>query len=50
LLYLKEELNDASAEPQPKTMSAYKGVLTAEEANNLQEYVKKSREDWDRNF
>ena len=31
------------------TLSKHKGILTAEEANTLQEYLKKSREEWDRN-
>ena len=28
-------------------MAKYKGILTAAEAEQLQEYVKKSREEWD---
>ena len=33
-----------------KKMSDFKQILTSEEANNLQEYVKKSREEWNRDF
>jgi hypothetical protein len=32
----------------PKTMASFKGLLTEEEGNKLQEYVKKSRQEWDR--
>ncbi len=32
------------------TMARFKGILSSEEANQLQEYVKKSREEWNRNF
>lgn len=28
------------------TMSAFKDMLTSKEANDLQDYVKKSREEW----
>ncbi|HEX3385392.1 MAG TPA: hypothetical protein VHS53_09400 [Mucilaginibacter sp.] len=31
-----------------KTMSAFKGILSEAEGNELQEYVRKSREEWDR--
>jgi hypothetical protein len=31
-----------------KTMSSFRGVLSEAEGNELQEYVKKSREEWDR--
>jgi putative transposon-encoded protein len=33
----------------PKNMSVFKGLLSEAEGNELQEYVKKSREEWDRN-
>lgn len=34
----------------PKSMASFKGVLSAEESDQLQEYVKKSREEWDRDI
>ena len=33
-----------------KKMVDFKQILTVEEADNLQNYVKKSREEWNRNF
>jgi len=45
-------VDEVTEEQQPivKTMSAFKGILSEAEGNALQEYVKKSREEWDRNF
>jgi hypothetical protein len=31
-----------------KNMSLFRGILSEEEGNELQEYVKKSREEWER--
>jgi hypothetical protein len=31
-----------------KKMSSFRGLLSEEEGNELQEYVKKSRDEWDR--
>jgi len=31
-----------------KTMAAFRGILSEAEGNDLQEYVKKSREEWER--
>jgi len=33
-----------------KTMDSFKGILSNEDADELQEYVKKSREEWNKNF
>ncbi len=33
-----------------KKMADFKQILTVEESDNLQDYVKKSREEWNRNF
>ncbi|MDQ6843520.1 MAG: hypothetical protein M3Z92_04075 [Bacteroidota bacterium] len=33
-----------------KKMADFKQILTVEEADNLQDYVKKSREEWNRDF
>ena len=41
--------NDDESAP-PKLMASFKGALSAEEADQLQEYVKKSREEWDRDI
>ncbi len=49
LLYATDEPTDIQPE-KVSTMAAYKGILTSEEAEQLQEYVKKSREEWDRNI
>lgn len=48
LMYAVEELSEN--EPQRKTMASYKGILTSEEAERLQQYVKQSREEWDNNI
>jgi hypothetical protein len=31
-------------------MSSFKGILSSDEADQLQEFVKKSREEWDRDI
>ena len=54
-LYAKDELvvEIEKAEDKPvkvNNMARFRGILTAEEANQLQEYVKKSREEWDRDI
>lgn len=41
-----EELEQTSTK---KTMADFKGILTANEADQLQDYVTKSREEWSRN-
>lgn len=43
-----EPINIVPAEVN--TMSQYKGMLSSEEANELQEYVRKSREEWERDI
>lgn len=48
LMYAIDELSEDA--PQPKTMSSYKGILTPKEAEQLQQYVKESREEWDKNI
>jgi len=48
-LYAKEELMEEK-QFKGSSMSRFRGLLSAEEANQLQEYVKKSREEWDRNI
>lgn len=35
---------------EPKTMAAFKGLLSEKEADELQEYVTKSREEWERDI
>ncbi|WP_257670443.1 hypothetical protein [Parapedobacter tibetensis] len=35
---------------QPKTMASFKGLLSGKEADELQEYVAKSREEWERDI
>ena len=48
LMYAIEELSENKN--SQKTMAAYKGILTKEEAEQLQESVKQSREEWDNNI
>jgi hypothetical protein len=48
LLYLKEEVNEEQPVSDSIKMSSFKGLLNEEEASELQEYVKKSRAEWDR--
>lgn len=42
-MYAVEELS----ENEQEKMVSYKGILTFEEAEQLQQYVKQSREEWD---
>jgi mono/diheme cytochrome c family protein len=48
LMYAIEEL--AESKSVQNKMSAFKGTLTNEEADQLQEYVKQSREEWNSNI
>lgn len=43
-----EENNDVAK--SPKTMAAFKGLLSEKEADELQEYVAKSRKEWERDI
>lgn len=54
-LYAKEELIEEIEKIEDKpakvnNMARFRGILTIEEADELQEYVKKSREQWDRDI
>ncbi len=49
-VYAKGEVTEKVEVPEPKPWARFRGTLTSEEADELQEYVKKSREEWDRNF
>ena len=44
------EQTDEQNKNAPVTMAQFKGLLSAEEADELQAYVRKSRAEWDRNF
>jgi hypothetical protein len=46
LLYKKEEVIEAKRS-EPVSMSSFRGILTPSEADELKEYVKQSREEWD---
>ena len=48
MCYQASELTEPKA--LAKKMSDFKQMLTVEEANNLQDYVKKSRQEWNRDF
>ncbi|HXS57822.1 MAG TPA: hypothetical protein VN726_16925 [Hanamia sp.] len=50
MCYPVDELVEKSESLSPKSMRSFKGVLSAEEADQLQEYVKKSRDEWDRDI
>ena len=55
LLYAKEELEKEIEKVEDKPVkinnaARFRGILTSEEADQLQEYVKKSREEWDRDI
>jgi hypothetical protein len=45
LLYATDEPQNIVSE-EVNTMSKYRGILSSDEADELQEYVKKSREEW----
>jgi hypothetical protein len=47
IYYPVDELVEENA-PATKNMSSFRGVLSEAEGNELQEYVKKSRAEWDR--
>jgi len=49
LLYAADEPLDVAPE-KAHTMSEFKGLLTSDEVEKLQDYVKKSRAEWDRNI
>ena len=54
-LYAKEELEEEIQKVEDKPVkinnaARFRGILTSEEADQLQEYVKKSREEWDRDI
>jgi hypothetical protein len=50
LYYAVDEVEEEAKPVKTNTMAHFKGILSEEEANQLQEYVKKSREEWDRGF
>ena len=49
IVYATDEPEEVQSQ-KINTMAAYKGILTSGEAEQLQEYVKKSREEWNRIF
>ena len=50
LYYAVDEIKEEETPANANTMARFKGILSAEKVNQLQEYVKKSREEWDRGF
>ena len=50
MCYPLDELVEKRESEPPKSMSSFKGVLSCEEADQLQEYVKKSRQEWERDI
>lgn len=50
LLYSKEEISEEKTKLKATTMEDFKGILTLKEAEQLQQYVKKLREEWDKNI
>ncbi len=49
LTHQHEDLRDLE-QPARKTMASYKGVLSPDEAENLQSYVTQSRDEWSQGF
>jgi hypothetical protein len=50
LLYPVNELTDGSSEkPSKKKLSDFAGTLSVEEGKKFHEYLKQSRNEWDRN-
>jgi len=45
-MYAKDELLDGKT-LEGDSMKRFRGILSSDEADKLQEYVKKSREGWD---
>lgn len=42
-----EELRDLELKAEkPKTMASFKGIITDKEADELQEFIRKSRDEW----
>ncbi len=50
MCYPVDELVEENEELCGKNMSSFRGILSSDEANQLQEYVKKSREEWKRDI
>jgi hypothetical protein len=50
MCYPVDELVEENEMIAPKNMSSFKGILSSDEADQLQEFVKKSREEWDRDI
>jgi hypothetical protein len=48
LVYTMDELQEEK--PKANTMSQYKGLLSKDEANELQQQATKSREEWSNNI
>ena len=48
LLYTVDELEDEK--PKANTMAQYKGLLSKDEAKELQQQVTKDREEWNNNI
>jgi len=46
LIYAKEEIHEQINNQVHKTMASYKGIITKEQAADLQNYIKASREEW----
>ena len=49
LLYAKEELVEEKA-VKPNNVARFKGLLSGEEADQFQDYLKKARGEWDRDI
>ena len=50
MYYPLDEIKNQENSEHPKTLAAFKGILTSDEVETLQESIKKSREEWERNF
>lgn len=48
LYYPLDELKEEIKSSPPNTLAAFKGILSEKEVEALQQYVKQSRNEWDR--
>ena len=50
LLYTSEEIKEDTAQVQKCNAARFKGIFTSEEADNYHQYLRKARQEWDRNI
>ena len=50
LLYAVDELIEEEQKVIPNNAAKYKGIFTKEEGEKFNDYIKKARDEWDRDF